>query len=244
MSARLAIAAMTLSLGCSSHEAAAPRPPEAPARAQSEPVKVAEPTRPTPAFAPPRAGGCAPDYALVDGTCVHRAYEPTGEPLTRALADYKRGVAPPMLGPSVPRPRDPAVPRPLDPGALSRPADADAGAAKDRRLSELDAMLEVARERLRVRDENSKAKRVDGPSASDAGTARVTTVVSGTPGGTFAVTAPQDPMEARQAELNQLTNMMSSEQLRAMSGELGKLGIDQKQLDALINEARSDQPGL
>lgn len=249
MSTRAAILAACLSASCSSPERAAPRPPDAPERKSApEPARVAaQPIRPTPAFAPATEGRCAEDYALVEGTCVHLAYQASGAELTRGLADYKRGIAPPMLGPAVPKASDsdrqPA--RPLDPGALSRPADADAdadaGSAKDRRLADLDAMLAVAREKLRERDESSKAKRVDGPAGGDAGTS-VTRVVGGTTGGgAFEVTTPQDPMAARTAELDQLTKLMSSEQLKAMSGELGRLGIDPQQLDTLLKQARGGQ---
>lgn len=239
---------MTLALGCSSPAPAAPRPPDAPVvpTSQAASREVARPSKPTPAFAPAQSGVCTTDYSLVDGTCVHLAFELKGEPLTRALADYKRGVAPPMLGPAIPKLRDRTPPGPLGPGALSRAVDADAGVAKDRRLAELDAMIAVAKDKLRERDESSKAKRVEDPEPppGQVSAARVTTIVGGTPGaGAFEVTGSEDPMAARNAELSQLTQLLSSEQLQAMSGELSKLGIDPKQLEALVNQARGgEQP--
>jgi len=235
---------LALGVGCNSPQPAAPRPPDAPPVAQAAPApgQVAAPSRPTPAFAPAQAGRCTNGYYLANDTCVHLAFQLMGEPLTRAIADYKRGVAPPMLGPVPAAANEPGPRGPLGPGALSKASEGDAGPPRERRLAELDAMIAVAQQKLRERDDASKAKRVEGPapSASDAG-ARATSLVGGSPGaGAFEVTAPQDPGAARSAELSRLTGMLSSEQLQAMSGELSKMGIDPKQLDALIRQARGD----
>lgn len=245
MSARAAIVAFVLCAGCTSQQPAAPRPPAAPQIRDDPAPTVETPSKPTAAFSPANAGRCPADYRLIQGTCVHGAYAVSGEPLSRALAEYRRGIAPPMLGPTIPKARDLAPRGPLGPGALSRPGEADAGTAKERRLAELDAMIAVAKEKLRERDESSKAKRVEGPKpgAGDAGPARVTTIVGGTPGaGAFEVTAPEDPTAARMAELSRLTNMLCSEQIQAMSGELDKLGLDAKQLEALVGQSRGDLP--
>lgn len=205
-------------------------PLEAPTSAVQE-EHVVVPKHPTPAFVPPENGMCMRAYRLVDGTCVHRFYEqtnPTG--LERALAAYKRGVAPPMLGP-VPLP--PALERrpstTLDPGALTkRGAEADAGSARERRLSDLDMMLAAAREKLRQRDEASKAKHVDNrrkeapPQAPDShGTGA---------GGTSAT-------ETRMNELSWIASQLSGDQLRQLAAELNRTGVNTSALQPMLKQS-------
>ena len=225
--------------GCST--AAPPTAPDA-APARAAPAHAEEPalrpSRPTPAFRPRSQAACVADYELVGDTCVHRYYlEHARDELEQALAAYKRGAAPPMLGLSPP----PAVvaapaPRSLDPGALAKAGGsaANAESAKQRRLAELDLMLEAARAKLRERDEAAKAKHVDNAPKK---AARADAGLAGAAGGS------SDPMLARLNELSQLASQLGSEQMQALSKELGQSGIDTSALDqALRGESGQQGP--
>lgn len=229
---------------------AAPTPPGVPVAEATEVVEdepVIYPTRPTPAFVPRENGACSRAYRLVEETCVHRYYEQNhAGGLSQAIAAYKRGVAPPMLGPVPVAPSVPSGPKRLDPGSLSkaRPLDGDAGSPKDRRLAELDVMLAAAREKLRLRDEASKAKKVDNapkreaPAAANApatGPAFTQSTLGGSAGA-----ASSDPAVARLNELTQIANQLGSEQLKALTTELGRSGINTSALENLMQTEGGD----
>jgi hypothetical protein len=95
-------------------------------------------------------------------------------------------------------------------------------------------MLEAAREKLRLRDDAAKAKHVDNAprktAPADAGSA-------GAPAGT------SDPTLARLNELSQLASQLGSEQMQALSKELGQSGIDTSALDQALRGGQSNQGG-
>lgn len=257
MHLRAAVVIALLS-GCTPQHGAPPALPEAGVAARSEPEEptVAPPSTRTPAFAPAKQGACTPDYRLMEGTCVHRAYVVHSDAaLQQALALYRAGAVPPMLGPPPPATNQARVKGPLGPGSLmkaSRGADGDAGvSAKDRRLAELDTMIAAAREQLRQRDEAGKAKRVDGPARSAGAPAnsqepQVTNAASFV-GGTAnpvqgAPPAGGDPLTTRLTELSQLTGTMSVDQLRALTTQLGGMGMDPAKLDSVLQQAGATAP--
>jgi hypothetical protein len=238
-----------LCLGACSKRDVPASPPGAPTIEAADEVAepVVYPTRPTPAFVPRENGACSSAYRLVEETCVHRYYEQNhAGGMAQAIAAYKRGVAPPMLGPVPVRPNEPIGPKPLDPGALTKRAAAgDAGTPRDRRLADLDAMLTAAREKLRQRDEASKAKTVEGASKRGAPlTATDTQAVSTalaqtTPGGSGSPTS-NDPAVARLNELTQIANQLGSEQLKELTTELGRSGINTSALESLMRTEGGD----
>lgn len=202
---------------------------------------VLAPSEPTPAFVPVRGGQCPRAYRLVDGSCVHHAYVAADDAaLRRALSAYQRGAVPPMLG----QPKPSAAPassarRPLDPGALSKGAR-DAGVGRERRLAELDAMIAAAKEKLRERDERSRARRVEAPPRTPAAP---TAGVPATPpppaiAGSAGAVPSADPVQARLGELSQLASQLPPDQLQAITAELGKAGMDMQQLEQLLSSAR------
>jgi hypothetical protein len=185
---------------------------------------------------------------------VHRFYEAGSESsLNAAIAAYKRGVAPPMLGPvllaKTPKPAKSEKP---DPGSLMRKSAkaGDAGSMKEQRLAELDAMLALAREKLAKRDDESKAKKVENtPRAARSAGAngndrealnRFADSMGSAPGGS-GTTRSGDPETARMSELSRIAGQLSGEQLQALTGELGKTGFNTGELEALLSEAR-DEP--
>jgi hypothetical protein len=183
-------------------------------------------------------------YRLVEDTCVHRYYEQNhAGGMAQALAAYKRGVASPMLGP-VPLP--PALkrePKPaLGPGSLSKARlEGDAGTPRERRLAELDVMLAAAHEKLRQRDEGAKAKHIEDAPKSK----RTSEGNAPLPGATLAQNAPagtgsNDPTATRMSELSQIANQLSGEQLRALTAELGKSGINTSALDDILRHEGGD----
>jgi hypothetical protein len=230
----------TLLLGACSTEAG----PASPVIGSAQRVAVQSdivlaPSEPTPAFVPTEGGACPRAYRPVDGSCVHHAYVAANDAaLLQALAAYKRGAVPPMLGP--PRPKaaaQPAAKLPLGPGALARQSG-DAGVGRERRLAELDAMIAVAKEKLRERDERSKARRVDGPARKappvTAGSEPAFAAAAGAPN----LAPGADPTQARLSELSQLASQLPPEQLQAITAELGKAGMDMNALQQLLSSAR------
>ena len=246
--ATLALASL---VACSKRDP--PAPPGAPAVEAAE-LEVAEPvvypTRPTPAFVPRENGACSRAYQLIEETCVHRYYEQNhAGGMSQAIAAYKRGVAPPMLGPVPVRPSEPSGPKRLDPGALTKRAgDGDAGTPKDRRLADLDALLAAAREKLRLRDEASSAKKVE--NAPKRGAPLAATDTQAGPSNPFAQTAPagsgsgsassSDPALARLNELTQIANQLGGEQLKALATELGRTGVNTSALENLMRTEGGD----
>jgi hypothetical protein len=220
------------------------RPAVAPRRTPQVEVEsdiVLAPREPTPAFVPARDGACPHEYRLVDGSCVHHAYA-TGddEALARALAAYKRGAVPPMLGPPKPVAPPPPIKQPLGPGALSKRTSTDAGAAQERRLAELDAMIAAAKEKLRERDERSRAKRVDSPRRARAAAAPELVPAPFVAAGGAAAPSPSaaaDPTLARLSELSQLAGQLQPEQLQAITSQLTGAGMDARELQVLMNSA-------
>jgi hypothetical protein len=183
---------------------------------------------------------------------VHRRYEPGSEPaLQVALDAYKRGAAPPMLGAPARAAQPESLPekRP-DPGSLMRRSSADAGSAKDQRISELDAMLAAARDRLAKRDAESKAKKVENaphaarsaaPDGGDrSGLDRFAQGLGG-PAGPVATPSSGDSPDARMSELSRIASQLSGEQLQALTTELGKSGFNASELEAILSEARSGE---
>jgi hypothetical protein len=216
-----------------------------PAPAQRSEVEsgiVLAPSEPTPAFVPAHEGACPRDYRSVEGSCVHHAYvAPDDAALQRALAAYKRGAVPPMLGPPQPKAAAtaPTGKPALDPGALAK-RSGDAGVGRGRRLAELDAMIAVAKEKLRERDERSKARRVEGqpqPAAPGAVTSPAPPLVPATAAAGAAPGA--DPTQARLSELSQLASQLPPEQLQAITAELSKAGMDMRELEQLLSSART-----
>jgi hypothetical protein len=228
-----------LLLGACSKEAAPAGPIASSAqRVRVESDIVLAPTEPTPAFLPARDGSCPHAYRRVDESCVHHAYVPAdGAALRQALDDYRRGAVPPMLGPPKPKPAPPAAKPAHDPGSLAR-GTGEAGAGRERRLAELDAMIAVAKEKLRERDERSRARHVESPRSA----ARAETP-SPTPAPAAANPAPAgsapsaDPTEARLSELSQLASQLPPEQLKAITAQLGNTGMDMKELERLLSSA-------
>jgi hypothetical protein len=225
--------------GCSKSAAPAASSMPAPAQGAHADEPVERPSRPTPAFLSRDQGRCAPAYKLIGDTCVHRYYEQNAaDELEQKLAAYKRGAAPPMLGVGPARTLDSApVRRALDPGALVRREafDAGPGGAKERRLAELDVMLEAAREKLRERDAAGKAKHVDNaPRRQPAPEGDAATAPGMLAGATDAV-------GARLRELSQLATQLGSEQLRALSSELARSGIDTSALDQALGGSQAGQ---
>jgi hypothetical protein len=207
---------------------------------------IAFPTRPTPAFVPRDNGACMRAYRLVEDTCVHRYYEQNhAGDMARSLAAYRRGVAPPMLGPVPLPPGFEKKPKaPLGPGSLSKPRlDGDAGSPRDRRLAELDVMLAAAREKLRQRDEAAKAKKVDDPKPAS-GTGAPSTAGATAANHSALTTGPgssaSDPTLARMNELSQIATQLSGEQLRALTAELGKTGINTSALEDILRTEGGD----
>lgn len=224
---------------------------EAPA-VQAEEEAVAAPTHPTPAFVPPDNGSCLRAYRLLDGICVHRFYEqtsPTG--MERALSAYKRGVAPPMLGPMpLPPTPDKHTRSPLGPGSLTKTRldQSDAGSPRDKRLTDLDAMLAAAREKLRERDEAAKAKHVENAPKRQPPTPASATSTGITSAGTFAQGASaasgvDNSIQARLNELSQIASQLSGEQLRQLATDLGKSGVNTNALDSVLQQEHN-QGGL
>jgi hypothetical protein len=244
---------LLLSAACGKGE---PAPPparvEAPGAEKVE-EPVAAPTRPTPAFMPAHEGSCTGAYRLVADSCVHRGYHPGSEPaLQVALEAYKRGAAPPMLGaPLLAAQPEPAPERRPDPGSLMRRSSADAGSAKQQRISELDAMLAAAREKLAIRDAESKAKKVENApratrgaqvDAGDrAGLDRFAQGLGGPAAASGALPGSGDSADTRMSELSRLTGQLSGEQLQALTTELGKSGFNADALEAILSEARSGE---
>jgi hypothetical protein len=197
---------------------------------------------------PRENGACSRAYRLVEETCVHRYYEQNhAGGMSQALAAYKRGVASPMLGPVPVRPSEPSGPKRLDPGALTkRSGDGDAGTPKDRRLADLDVMLAAAREKLRLRDEASRAKKVE--NTPKRGAPLTTPDPQTGPGNAFSQTAPagsgspssSDPALARLNELTQIANQLGSEQLKALTNELSQSGINTSALESLMRTEGGD----
>jgi hypothetical protein len=243
---------LVLAAACSKREAP-PVLPEAPAANADVEETVEAPTLPTPAFVPSEQGACARAYRRVDDTCVHRFYEGGSElALQAALAAYKRGAAPPMLGPvllpSKPELRQARKP---NPGSLMRKGAnlADAGSTKDQRLAELDAMLSLAREKLAKRDEESKAKKVENAPRAARPTQANTGVQQGADSfaqgmaglaSTSGSAGSSDPETARMGELSRLANQLSGDQLKALTSELGKTGFNAGALEAILSEARDE----
>lgn len=233
-----------LLLGACSTDVAPAAQPGRP-RVEVESDIVLPPTEPTPAFVPARGGACPREYRPVDGSCVHHAYvAPDDAALARALAAYQSGAVPPMLGPAQPKATAPApASKPtLDPGALTK-RSGDAGVGRERRIAELDAMIAVAKEKLRERDEHSKARHVEGrprpaapvAAASPAGVLPATAAMGAAPG-----SAPgADPTQARLDELSQLTSQLPPEQLQAITAQLRKAGMDMRELEQLLSSART-----
>jgi hypothetical protein len=242
---------LVLAVGCGKQEAPASQPHVEIAPQGEDPIEV--PTQPTPAFVPSEQGGCTRAYRLLEGTCVHRLYEASNDSsLSAAIAAYKRGVAPPMLGPVLlTRTPKPAAPEKPDPGSLMRKSakGADAGSMKEQRLAELDAMLALAREKLAKRDEEAKAKRVENAprTAHSAGANgndrealnRFAESMGNAPGAT-GPTRAGDPETARMSELSRIAGQLSGEQLQALTAELGKTGFNTGELEALLSEAREE----
>lgn len=250
MSVRLAAIA-ALICGCTSQHDGPPALPNATqaAKPTAELAPVPAPTTPTPAFAPAQQGQCTPDFRLRDGVCVHGAYAPSSEQaFAQALSDYKRGAVPPMLGPRPPASSEPRAKAPLGPGSLRKQstiaASDDAGSPKERRLAELDTMIAAAREQLRERDEAGKAKRVEEPTkkptagtTSSDGAPPTAVSALGSAGNAPSGSGGQDPLQARLTELSQLTNGMSVEQLKALTTQLGGMGMDPAKLDSVLKQA-------
>ncbi|HEX6246031.1 MAG TPA: hypothetical protein VFZ61_34140 [Polyangiales bacterium] len=247
MRARNAVGLVVWLGGCAK-AAPAPPPPEAPtpvasasSAAEEEPVEL--PTRPTPAFMPRENGTCSRAYKLVSETCVHRYYEqsrPGG--METALAAYKRGVASPMLGPVPTRAAAPAPKAPLDPGALTKRSEADAEKAREKRLADLDQMLEATRAKLRERDEAGKAKSVpNAPKSREAASTDPTQAAAGRVAS--AATSSGDPAAARLNELNQLAAQLSGDQLRSLMTDLSKTGVNIKALDDLLRQETAGGAG-
>ena len=255
---RAAVIALGLSLaaGCGKREPP-PSLPKAEARTAKAEEEVPAPMKPTPAFVPAAAhGSCERAYRLVEGTCVHRRYEPADErALSAAIALYKQGAAPPMLAPVVVvEPAEHGRKNKADPGSLTRKkaeGETAAQSAKERRLAELDAMLDLAREKLAKRDAESKAKQVANRPGSGRDELRKDAndrerleqfargMNAGQGGGAASPTqVPGDSESARLSELSRVTSQLSGDQLKAISEELGKSGFDPGSLDALMKEAQ------
>jgi hypothetical protein len=228
-----------LLLGACSTDAAPAGQPARTQRVQVESDIVLAPSEPTPAFVPAHAGACPREYRPVDGSCVHHAYvAPDDTALARALAAYKSGAVPPMLGPAQPKATAtaPASKPALDPGALAKPSG-DAGVGRERRLAELDAMIAVAKEKLRERDERSKARRVEGPPRPAAPVAAASPPPAA--GGAVGAAPGADPTQARLSELSQLASQLPPEQLQAITAQLSKAGMDMRELEQLLSSART-----
>jgi hypothetical protein len=237
------IVAALLFGACSTEAAPATQVASQAKRVQVETDIILAPTEPTPAFVPARDGACPRAYRPVDGSCVHHAYV-AADPVTlqQALDAYRRGAAPPMLGP--PKPRQAVAPpeprRALDPGSLAR-GTSDAGAQRARRLAELDAMIAAAKEKLRERDENSKARRVESPrnAAREPLPSPAPLPAAGSATAVGSEAAADPTTQARLAELSQLTSQLPPEQLQAITAQLSQAGLDMRELEQLLSSARS-----
>ncbi len=249
---------LLLAVGCGKREPP-PSLPQAESRSAQAEEEVPAPTKPTAAFVPAaEPGGCESSYRLVEGTCVHRRYEAADEgALSAAIAQYKQGAAPPMLTPkAVASAPEPSPEQKAGPGSLMRKkAEAEkAASAKERRLAELDAMLDLAREKLAKRDAESKAKQVadrprterDEPSKEKKdgeGLEQFARGMNAGGGGAGPAPAAGDSESARLSELSRVTSQLSGDQLKAISEELGKSGFNPGSLDALMKEAQ-EKPGM
>lgn len=251
MRSALTALGLLFAVGCGKREPP-PTQPHAEARATQDETELAGPTGPTPAFLPAHQGSCQRAYQLVHGTCVHRHYEGGDEQqLASALEQYKRGAAPPMLAAKSPARAPEVLPaKKADPGALMRKkAAVEEGAlsAKDRRLAELDAMLELAREKLAKREADSKARQVANaprkargePASDDRGGQGIDQLARSVDTG--GPRASGDSEGARMDDLARITSQLSGDQLKALSEELGKSGYDAKSVEALLSGASQKQ---
>jgi hypothetical protein len=238
------VAALWLS-ACSKD--AVPSAQQSTQRVEVESDIVFAPSEPTPAFVPPQREVCPHGYRPVEGSCVHHAYVAADDAsLASALAAYRRGAVPPMLGPEKPKAPPERRPLPLDPGSLSKRAALDAGVARERRVAELDAMIAVAKEKLRERDERSKAKKVESPKppavAASSNPASGSAAAQGAAGFTGQAPNTGDPTQARLSELSQLASQLPPEQLQEITAQLSKAGIDARELEVLLQSARTAEP--
>lgn len=238
------VAALWLS-ACSKD--AVPIPQQSSQRVEVESDIVFAPSEPTPAFVPTQQGVCLHEYRPVEGSCVHHAYVAADDAsLASALAAYRSGAVPPMLGPSKPQAAPERKQVPLGPGSLSTRATTDASIARERRVAELDAMIAVAKEKLRERDERSKARKVESPKpavvAATSNPAPPLAAGAGAAGSVGSAPNAADPTQARLSELSQLASQLPPEQLQEITAQLSKAGIDARELELLIRAARTAEP--